>query len=278
MSTALGVIRTQSMRWSAPSRFNDPFDVPREATPDFSLTDLRDACDREFIRLVEANDSTFHPRIRQIQSLLSVRPQHERSAVIREYLATQRVVDPPSSDAFDTLAGIWRTQVAQLRILCTTEARDSASMWDRYADHHRGVVFELRCTDETDSALLLARPIEYRNDPPKLPGVEWWAKAITLQPTVNIADIWGEYFYVKNTDWSPEREWRVITYVNDGVEGDYTDYPIALDEVQAIFAGYKVPANQISELKEALGGAHDHIPVYQASLDHASRQILFAPC
>lgn len=276
MSTALSVVRNQSIRWSAPTRFNDPFDVPRAATVDFSVAELRKACDKEYVRLIDTDGRTLHPRIRQVQDVLRVHPDPEvRKALIREYLAGQKVLDPPSSDAFEVLADIWRTQVAQLRILCTSEVNDSASMWDRYADRHCGVVFELGCGDDVDSALVLARQIIYRDEPPRLPGVVVWAKAITLQPEADLSGIWSEYFYVKRSDWSNEREWRVITFAKDGATADYTDYPVAPGELLAVYVGYRASGEQVASLLSALGPVHGHVRVYREVIDQSTGRIAF---
>lgn len=275
LSTALRVIETCSLRWSAPTRFNDPFDVQREATVGFSLSALRAACDREYIRLIETDGVTAHPKIRQMQDMLRAQPD-ERSALIQEYLATQLIEDPPSPDAFEMLADIWRTQSAELRIVCLSEANDSASMWDRYADGHRGVVLELACDDATDSAFLLARPVEYREEPPSLPDVEWWAKAITCQPIVDLAGIWSEYFYVKKPDWSPEREWRVVTYAGQDETGDFSDYPLSPHNILSVYVGYKASESEVTTLLAALGRTHQHVVVYQAALNRLAGRIEFA--
>lgn len=156
MSTALNVIRTRSIRWSAPTRFNDPFDVPREASVAFTITELRDACDRELRHLLVTHGPTLHPKIRLLQRAMRQHPE-SREHFVEELVSTLGQADPPRITAFEMLAEIWRSQVKDLRILCTSEVNTSASTWDRYADRHRGVVLELGCDDEAESALLLAQ-------------------------------------------------------------------------------------------------------------------------
>ena len=276
LSTALSVIESQSLRWSAPSCFNDPFDVPRAATVDFSLGELREACDAEFARLVMTGAPTLHPRIRQIQSVLSLQLPETRKEIIEEVLASQRIADPPSTDAFETLAEIWLEQVGKLRILCTSEINDSSSMWDRYADAHKGVVLELACLDELDSALLVARPVTYRDEPPKLPDAKFWAKAVTLQPDTNFSEIWSEYFYVKHSDWRSEREWRVVTFADESEEGDFSYYPLDPKELIAVYIGYQMEDKDASMLIQTLQRAHAHVRVYRAVLDRKRGRITFA--
>lgn len=274
-STALSVIGTSSLRWSAPSRFNDPFDVPLLAQVDFTLSDLREALDREHLRLLETLDETLHPRIRQIQDALRSQPRETRAEVIREYLAAQRITDPPSSDSLSVLTDVWRVQAAQLRILCLSESNDSASMWDRYADGHRGVVLELGYHDRIDNALVRARPVHYQDESPKLPGVEWWAKAITLQPSVDFTSLWAAYFYTKRSDWRTEREWRVVTYAQEGETGDFSDYPMAPRDLLSVYIGYKAREGEVAALTRALAAAHAHTKVYRTRLDHAAGKLIF---
>lgn len=277
METALRVVSTQTMRWSAPTRFNDPFDVPRGAQVDFTIEQLRDACDREHLRLIETGDPTFHPKLRLMQQVLAEQSGATRRSIVQEYLAQQSVLDPPRSDAFDVLEAIWRTQSAQLRILCLSELYDSPSMWDRYASGHTGVVLELACPDETESALLAACPIEYRDTRPRLPNVDWWAKAITLQPSVDLSELWSDYFYVKHTDWQVEREWRVVTYAADNEGGDFSDWPFDPVDLTAIYVGYRAGEAAVAKLRDALCERSPHTRLMRASLNHDTLRVSIVP-
>jgi hypothetical protein len=274
---ALKVLTTQSLRWSAPTRFNDPFDVPRRTQVNFTLQELRDACDREFLRLIETGDQTFHARLRFLQETLATHPTEVRRQIVQEYLAQQMIIDPPRSDAFEMLEEVWRSQSAMLRILCLSDVCDSPSMWDRYSGGHTGAVLELACREKSDSAWWAAKPVEYRDSRPRLPDVDWWARAITLQPTVALSDVWAEYFYVKLSEWSYEKEWRVVAYARDGEEGEFSDWPFDPADLTAVYLGYKASDQDVERLVETMLPAFHDTRILRAGLNHDSRCLTFTP-
>jgi len=60
MDTAKIILRDDTLRWSSPQLFNDPFDVPRKLEFEFSLEELQQAAQEEFLRVLEADRFRFH--------------------------------------------------------------------------------------------------------------------------------------------------------------------------------------------------------------------------
>ena len=162
--TARKVLAGQSLRWSAPTLFNDPFDVPRELSFGVSADELHRACLTALAMLVSQppEDVTrYAPSVRLMLELISSGVSEEARAAILTDLADGASHEVPTMNAMNELREIWREWLPTHRILCLTESPKHAAMWYHYADRYRGVVLELLCLDETDSAWLTARPVEY---------------------------------------------------------------------------------------------------------------------
>jgi hypothetical protein len=52
-ATAKVVLRNQTLRWSSPTQFNDPFDVPRELAFEFTTSEIKQALSNVFVQLLK---------------------------------------------------------------------------------------------------------------------------------------------------------------------------------------------------------------------------------
>ena len=72
-STARLVLENKTLRWSSPSLFNDPFDVPRELSFGITPVEINDALARRFISLIEnppEDTSELGPKLRLIVDIV----------------------------------------------------------------------------------------------------------------------------------------------------------------------------------------------------------------
>jgi hypothetical protein len=270
------ILRNRSLRWSAPSRFNDPLDVAREWALDFTPVELQETMKDGVIELLEGKRSTSVPALQ----LLAHAFQAEQNAERRAYLATTlrrslNDVKPASTTAFDEFKRAWAEMVPLLRILCLSEIPDSLPMWAHYADQHRGVVLELTVSDERDSSWLLAQPVIYSDTPPRLPSKEVWAKHLLEGVAVNWSEWFREYHYVKTTDWSYECEWRVMTYARDDDTSDHSDILFHPADLARLYLGKDIPPEDRASLMGLLTGELAHVEVMQGTFEHAARRLRF---
>jgi hypothetical protein len=272
-TTALAIVKNRTLRWSSPLAFNDPFDVPKKLDLGFSPEQLVSETVRLFDYLIESAiepPGTFGELVRQLR--LDRRP-----AVRREILESLRSMTTAqfqeSGHLFNEFKDTWASLLPRLRVLCLSEAADSTVMWAHYSDQHRGAVLRLECLDSFDSATLLAEPIIYRNEPPRLPSAEYWARTFFDLEKIDWQDFFREYHYTKSTDWSYEREWRVLTYALDHEQGLISYTPFRPQELTSVTVGVEATPEFISELKELLRDDLGHVRLRRAELDHEQRII-----
>lgn len=239
-ATARLVLNRQTMRWSSPTLFNDPFDVPRELSFGITPEQVVQALARRVASLIETspkNTSGLEPKLRLVVDTVR---NGISSELKQELLAgLNEVADSlgPTSASMDALRDMWRTWLPDHRILCLTESPTHSAMWYHYADQYRGVVLEFRCLDELDSPLLVARPVRYPETKPAVYTADGWAEILTMPHHMAIQTVLHTAIYTKSPDWSYESEWRVASFKRKTDSGPFTDYEFASTELAAIYLG-----------------------------------------
>jgi len=188
--------------------------------------------------------------------------------------------EPPTagqSSSFEALREMWREMVPKFRVLCLSEKYDTTSMWLHYCDSYRGVVLQFSAIDELDSPFLVARPVQYQDDAPKIADVEEWAKCITGESENQYTDLFEEYQFVKTSDWGYEHEWRIVSMARPGETENYADYPFHPKELTAIYFEPNCREQDREEIRVALTGDLTHVECWQATQDAAGAKFSFVP-
>lgn len=255
LSTAFKVLDSSSLRWSSPLIFNDPFDVPREVLPDVNEYTIGQALIRKIIyELSHPRDDTsaFNMRIRY---LLDFYRTNFPDGVPTELIQKQKELldNPPvgegAREAIQEFKDTWTKMLVDRRIICLSESPLIAPMWNHYADSYKGIVLEFFCSDELDSAWLIAKPINYTNEKPMTYSASGMAELLFMREDNVINYINEDITYIKTEDWKYEREWRVSTHKRPMHEGLHSDLTFHYNELKTIIMG---PLFDMGELPKIL--------------------------
>ncbi|ACL04877.1 hypothetical protein Dalk_3187 [Desulfatibacillum aliphaticivorans] len=251
-STSLKIIKNQSLRWSSPSIFNDPFDVPKIMYEGIDIVDLRMAAVKVFCELLIRTKIThfeyLQPRIKYL--IEAIGDNDEIKKEIIEDLEQHKKELLPDMTGFQLVRDAWESMYEDNRILCLSEFCDSASMWDRYSETHKGVVFELGCIDEIDSPWLVAKPVSYSDAPLFSDTPEGLAEILLYNGVFAARKILEEYLFTKTTDWSYEKEWRIATTKRHHEGGSYSDWSVHPANFIAIILGMNMGQEERKEVIE----------------------------
>ena len=271
---ASAVLASHCLRWRSPLGFNDPFDVPRSVDLAFTPEMLLAALEREFVRVVNSDETPADPSIRELVTLLRANPDPVATSAVARTMASSplRHVIPTQLAEFREA---WSALVPNLRILCLSEIHDSTLMWAHYAGAGSGAVLEFACSDELDSASLVARPIVYQPGLPALPGIETWVRAIFGHIQVDWHEFLAELYYVKGGEWSYEREWRIVSYSPLAERDGYTDMRFHPRELEAVYLGPAISETNALRFRGLCEGDCAHVRLSQGRHDYAERKIVF---
>ena len=267
-STAIAVLQNGTLRWSSPSNFNDPYDVPTELTYEFQPTEVMMAALQRCIELVEsppADVTRITPKLRQlIEAVKQGMPEPQKQALLARFREDVQNAAPTGTGLRDLVA-MWRTFIPELRILCLCESATHVAMWHHYADQYRGVVVEFTCSDELDSAWLGAEQVTYNEAGNPLARLETWADLLVLETAHAVQDLTHLATFTKAADWGYEREWRLLSYKRNQDIGNYTDYRFDRRELKAVYLGPRITEDDAQTVK-ALTTMYPYAKLYRSQV------------
>jgi len=277
--TAIIVLQNKTLRWSSPIIFNDPFDVPREFLPD--VTDIQVWQALKDKTLTEIQHPSFDLQ-RFNKDLISIvkHLKHKYPKGVPEELIskfkTALTLFPIPEDAKKSLQIFkenWLSSLNKIRILCLSESPTILPMWNHYADGYKGIVLEIRCSDELDSASLVARPVNYSNKKPLTYTAEGVAELFHLEPEEISHYITHELPYIKTMDWAYEREWRISYPCGGDGSNLYNDLKFNPGELNSVILGPDFDDSKLPFLIELIKQYRDTI-LLRAKFTK-SREIIF---
>ena len=272
-STAKKVLKGQSLRWSSPLLFNDPFDVPRELAHGITVSQLREATARSFAELLKNPPNEIKDLDPRIVTILKMANRANSAEFTEQIVAaifdeSQNVsATRNESTALDDLQNMWSQWLSEFRILCLCASHEKTSMWYHYAEKYTGVVIELVCSDELSSPWLLAEPVNYPATPPDIFLPSGWGQILTLRKEIAVERLVHAYSYNKTPDWGYEEEWRIVSFKRDGELDQFGDYPVDPRNFSKIFLGPHISETDRIDVLNLLEGDLRHVLPFKSKIE-----------
>jgi hypothetical protein len=276
--TAEVVLKNRTLRWSAPSEFNDPFDVPRQLAVDISPQEIMEAIVEFHVNLIKNTPEDISKLDQKIQLIVKVAKESNSPELNNELITGMRKLlkeEGPTSNSLDEFKNHWPKTLTEMRILCLCESHEKTSMWYHYADKYRGATIQFSCNDNADSPWRIAKPIVYTNDEPLASTAEGWAKLLTMQTELAMAELFDVCMHTKSEDWGYEKEWRMASFRRPQDTGPYTDYKFDAKSVGNLYLGPLISDNDKNKLLEA-AKAYSNMQIFDSYIG-ASRKLKFVP-
>lgn len=259
--TAIKVISSQSLRWSSPLKFNDPFDHQIGFSFPFTGEEIGEALLKEMELIIFGGKVSFKEptQISAIAMRLSAEKENlPKDNIIKDFAGVVEEIAGNMDDLVDNLHAAVQKHMTHSRVLCVTEKNDNVVMWSHYADEHRGVVLELRCIDEIDNTLLAACKVKYSRQFPSFPSLDSFVKHLTGEEPLDLPKLSWEIAFTKHEDWSYEKEWRVhIPLLREPPGNGYSLYNEDPRVFGKVYLGCRIPD---SDAARVTATAKEYIP------------------
>ncbi len=128
--------------------------------------------------------------------------------------------------------------------------------------------------DETDSAFLLARKVDYQDFPIDISNVETWVSCL-LAGEAAFHDQINKYQYIKATSWKYEGEWRIVGGDRQGETELFADYGFNPRELTGIYFGTQCSPEDRDDMLSLLTHGLDHVLPYEAVEDRQEGKFVF---
>lgn len=266
-------------KWSTPFLFNDPFDNQfdldfPEPTPG----------------LVKQETERFHARLRFVEPFSPDYFVSRELSEMMEYLRQCHQANPDFQYTEDdiayveggTLEGMHKVRksapeasaeirriMADTTIFCVSETHDNILMWSHYAGSHSGAVIEFRAAQEVDSPLLVAQPVRYSQEMPRLSYDLMMMDS--KKSRMKILDI---ITLSKSEVWAYEKEWRVWSALRDKSK-TYEIISFAPEEIGGVYLGCKMSDTDKVEIAEIVGRKYPKAKLFAAEKHPARFALIF---
>jgi hypothetical protein len=269
-------LKSATRKWSTPLLFNDPFDNQFDLYFEEPSKDLAEKTLEKFHRTLNSPEpfkaNQFGAKTPAMELLRQVHVKNpdlkyteEETAYLLEGVmeGMQRTIDtlPQANDEI-------RRIMADTTVFCLSETHDNLLMWSHYAQNHTGAVVNFLSLSEVDSPLILAQPVRYSAQMPRLAFNSLMDFDEARKAVYEIITL------TKTEVWAYEKEWRIITTLRNKTQS-YEILPYAPEEVAAIYLGCKMTKDDREEIVDVTRSKYPRAKVLQAEKHEKEFALIF---
>jgi hypothetical protein len=222
---SLSNLKAQSIYFSSPKEFNDPFDCS-------IAFDLNDVSEKAFIKLYNFYLDSY-PNKKLFIKKFGENPNNKFKTYLLDVLE-------------NTLRESKERMLKERGISCLSEINDDILMWSHYSDSHKGFCLEF---DSSHDPFHKAIKVDYSTNFPKI-NPELF---ILYEESKEIMKM----FTTKYSCWEHEQEWRI--FHND--VGTLYGYPS--EALTGIFFGSEMPDTHIEIIALVIQGQNPNVKFYR---------------
>lgn len=265
-----------SLKFSRPRDFNDPFDVRIGSIVPDNLDQYLHDMGKEFHEIMcsEFDQSLLQPelvirdKIILINNTLKSMSPESKKNFTDEFLAASPLYNK------ENILKLMREQQAELNrtvnnlgVFSCCQNFDQPRMWAHYADDHKGAVIGLRADLPNDSALQLLKPVRYVDEFAEYTQAKKMVHMQLFMTPQKMAEAMLEMlFYDKARQWESEQEHRltILDYIPD--DKPYQLLPLHKGELTDIYFGMKFDTTHQSKLMMLAAYNHPHVKFYKMDM------------
>lgn len=276
------ILSSQSLRWSAPNLFDDPFEPHHQTHLNFDPHVMLDAVLRTSIGMIFSPDeprgnSPLATVIRRWRDEERFANPEEAEEVLRELMG--RMVDQRQVE-IDELMADWRRFTRHLRICCFSAKPDNLACWQRYGANHRGLVIRFNVNDIAGESA--PRQIEYKNLRPEITSLKEQLNVVLHNERTSPQEFFLEKFLTKSPVTNHEQEWRCFYHATDEPSSKETDDELWFEDrtferraIAAIYLGTKMPTADKKSFIDLIKTDYPQCKIFQAGTPVGKYEIEF---
>lgn len=275
------ILISQTLRWSAPHLFSDPFELDYESRPDVTAEGLLDVLLREALIMLFGPDTPTGRHNRFVNIMARWREQErfcdeeEAQEVLRELLGQIAEIQTRQVDDYMQQ---WRRFARETRIACFSEKPNNVACWQRFADHHRGIALRFECGDGT--GLPKPQRVNYQNIAPVVTNRQEQLEVIYGRRNAPTADDFPSKLLSKGRHDHLEQEWRCFETATGNSEQDpalwFDLRKFPAHELRAVYFGALTAPSDKELIAKLMRANYPTAKIYQASLVPGRYEIEFS--
>lgn len=280
--SGLQMLSSQSLRWSSPHLFNDPFEASHHYATDITPATLLKGLSKEALAMLfgpkepTGKDNRLIAAISRWRDEERFASEEEAEQVLKQLLS--QVADR-QQQSVDSFLADWRKFASSLRVSCFSDKPDNLACWQRYANNHNGIA--LRLTAGEGCLLKDPRRLSYQNQPQQITSLKQQVDIAYGKQQAPSSDEFINTLLVKNKENSTEREWRCFGREAVRLKPDdkawYTDKPFATNELKAVYLGAASEQPFRDSVAALMKKQYPKSKIYQAQIVSGEYALEFIP-
>lgn len=279
--TALQILGSQQLRWSAPERFGDPLELSSQTPLTFDASSMLDSTIKLASSMIFApekpkGDSPLINAINRWRDEGRFGSPAEAHNILRELL--DKMVSYRVGQLHGNLSK-WQIFVRNVRVCCFCAQAQSLASWDQFADCHQGVALRFSVKDIDWGTL---RPVIYQPDRPQITTLREQLGAILHNRQDTMVSRFSEHYFIKSAHRKQEVEWRAYKTatrnvpVNDTDSSQwYDDYGFAKETLTAVYFGIGLESAAKQQIATVVKERYSHAKLFQAQLSKTGFSLEF---
>ena len=274
------ILSTQSLRWSAPHLFSDPFELDYESRPDVSAEGLLDVLLREALIMLFGPNTPTGRHNRFVNIMARWREQErfcdedEAQEVLRELLGQIAEIQTRHVNEY---MEEWRSFARATRIACFSEKPNNVACWQRFADHHRGIALRFECGEGT--GLPKPQQVSYQSNAPVVTNRQEQLEIIYGRRNAPTADDFPAKFLIKGRQDHLEQEWRCFETSGSSEEDPsqwFDVHKFPAHELRAIYFGALISDTDKDLIAKLMRANYPTAKIYQGGIVPGRYEIEFS--
>ncbi len=265
------ILADNTLRWSSPELFGDPFELSSKTDIGFDRDSLLESTVKLTSSMLFSSD---HPKgdsplvnaIKRWREEERFATAEEAYDVLRELLC--KMVDYRVEQLSDSLSK-WQIFVRNIRICCFCTKPDNIAAWEKYGNWHQGVALRFKTDD--DSSLATPQAITYQVEPAHITTVKEQLGCILHNKKDAITNRFKEQYLTKGPHHKLEREWRCIqsskkpVTASDNTPDNWVDdISFEKHEISGIYFGLNTPEDVKKRITSIAKERYKKAKLYQA--------------
>ena len=281
IDTGVKILSSQSLRWSAPHLFSDPFELQYASRPDTNAASLLDVLLREALIMLFGPDEPSGRHNRLVNIMARWREQQrfcdedEARKVLTELLGEVAELQERHIEAH---LAQWREFARKVRIACFCERADNVAAWQRYADRHRGIA--LRFESGEGTGLQKPQCVHYQTHAPVVTSQQEQLEIIYGRRHAPSADEFPQKLLIKGRHDQVDQEWRCFDTAmqlpgdDERLWWDMRRFPA--HELRAVYFGTHTAQQDKEVICKLMRANYPTAKIYQAGVPHGRYEIEFS--
>lgn len=283
VETGLKILNSQSLRWSAPHLFGDPFELQHRSDVDFDAGALLDVLLREALIILFGPDTPTGRHNKLVNIMARWREEErfcdeeEAGTVLRELLG--QIAELRFQQVQEFVAA-WQRFAAGTRVACFGDKPGNLPCWQRFTDNHRGFALRFDCGEGT--ALPRPQRVQYQHQAPVITSRQEQLDIIYERQRPPTTAEFADKLLTKGRQELGEQEWRCFEPA-DGSDGDddslwYQNRKFPSHELRAVYFGVNMAAADRMHVGRLLRANNPTAKLFQAVPTGGRYELEFVPC